>query len=758
MTNLGHVDPNLVGAARLETAFHEREGVAEVFERRHMRDGQLSLPVLGRAAAAVAAISYEVGADGASPHAASHHRQIAAVGGVQPKLLRQDPGRRHVASEGHKPAGLPIDAVHGPHRRLAFPLLLAAGSPMRRGALAAALGKILLDGFRHQFLQRRLNLPPPGRPAQFLVMPGRCHAGGLVDHHHVVVEVNNPHVPRAWQPRRGHLEHLDHLHLGEPPGHIGGDVTMHEHMPSPHEFLHPRPASGAESLAEKSRQRDAAVGSGDVVDGAGVGLHAGSLDQYFGAFTLYSEVSRRKPLSFFQRFGGLFAVPGTCVIGLQWGDEAKGKLVDILTGEHDIVVRYAGGANAGHTVVSGGETWKLSLIPSGILRDGVQCVVTGGVVLDPASAIREIDMLESLGVRVAGKLQLSYRAHVVFPWHIVEDKVLDGSLSGGGAIGTTGRGIGPCYRDKVGRALAIRLGDLYRDDLRPRIEHIVAFKNRMLASWQKPGDETTSPLDPAAIHRDYLEYAERLRPFVSDTNAFLLDRVEAGSRLLFEGAQGALLDIDHGTFPYVTSSNSSGVGVASGSGVPGRWVDRVIGVVKAYSTRVGGGPLPTEQVNSIGEHLRERGREYGTVTKRPRRCGWFDAVATRYTTRLSGVDELAVMLLDVLGGLEELKICSAYEIDGRRVTQFPSQIADLERAIPIYETLPGWEGELADARGEADLPAAAHGYLAAIGDLLYRPVSIVSVGPDREQTILRARPPSRRPPWQPSQPSTTAGA
>jgi adenylosuccinate synthase len=429
-------------------------------------------------------------------------------------------------------------------------------------------------------------------------------------------------------------------------------------------------------------------------------------------------------------------VPGTCVIGLQWGDEAKGKLVDILTGEHDFVVRYQGGANAGHTVVSGGETWKLSLIPSGILRDGVQCVVTGGVVLDPASAIREIDMLESRGVTVTGKLLLSDRTHVVFPWHVAEDLLLDASLSGGGAIGTTGRGIGPCYRDKVGRSLAIRLGDLYQSDLRQRIDHIVGFKNRLLSSWQPAGGDAPEMLDPAAIHAQYLAYAERLRPFVADTTAVLLDAVEAGRRVLFEGAQGALLDIDHGTFPFVTSSNSSGVGVASGSGVPGRWIDRVIGVVKAYSTRVGGGPLPTEQDNAVGLHLRERGREYGTVTMRPRRCGWFDAVAARYTARLSGVDELAVMLLDVLGGLDELKVCSAYEIDGRRVTQFPSQIGDLERAMPVYETLPGWGDDLTGVRAYADLPAAAHDYLAAIGDLLGRPVASGSVGPDRAQTIF----------------------
>ncbi|RLS35612.1 MAG: adenylosuccinate synthase [Planctomycetota bacterium] len=432
-------------------------------------------------------------------------------------------------------------------------------------------------------------------------------------------------------------------------------------------------------------------------------------------------------------------MPGTCVIGLQWGDEAKGKLVDLLTEEHDIVVRYQGGANAGHTVVCNGQTWKLSLIPSGILRDGVTCVVTGGVVLDPASVIREMDGLESRGVSMGSKLLLSDRAHVVFPWHIAEDRLLDGSLSGGEAIGTTGRGIGPCYRDKVGRSLAIRLGDLYRPDFRDTLGHIVEVKNRLLAGWASAGHTALAELDAAAIHDDYARHAERLRPHVADTTAFLLDAAEEGKRLLFEGAQGSLLDIDHGTFPFVTSSNSSGVGVASGSGVPGRWVDRVIGVLKAYSTRVGGGPLPTEQSNATGEYLRERGREYGTVTRRPRRCGWFDAVAARYTARLSGVDELSVMLLDVLSGLDEVRICSAYEIDGRRVTQFPSHADDLKRAVPVYETLPGWGEDLSAVRGYDNLPRAARNYLDRIGELLGRPVSIVSVGPDREQTILRDR-------------------
>ena len=431
-------------------------------------------------------------------------------------------------------------------------------------------------------------------------------------------------------------------------------------------------------------------------------------------------------------------MPGTCVIGLQWGDEAKGKLVDILTEENEIVVRYAGGANAGHTVVSEGQTWKLSLIPSGILRDDVICVVTGGVVLDPASVIKEIDGLESRGVRINGKMLISDRAHVVFPWHIAEDRLLDGSLSGGEAIGTTGRGIGPCYRDKVGRSLAVRLGDLYRDDFRTKFDHIVEFKKRLFAGWTGATgqDGKAIELDSATIYSQYMQYAERLRPFVCDTNAYLLDAVEAGKKLLFEGAQGALLDIDHGTFPFVTSSNSSGLGVASGSGVPGRWIDRVIGVVKAYSTRVGGGPMPTEQVNAIGEHLRERGREYGTVTLRPRRCGWFDAVAARYTARLSGVDELAVMLLDVLSGLDEIKICSAYTINGKRVEQFPSHVDDLKHAVPVYETVPGWQEDLSAVRRYDDLPQGAKKYLTRIGELLGRPVSIVSVGPDRAQTIF----------------------
>lgn len=430
-------------------------------------------------------------------------------------------------------------------------------------------------------------------------------------------------------------------------------------------------------------------------------------------------------------------MPATCVIGLQWGDEAKGKLVDLLTQQHDIVVRYQGGSNAGHTVVVGDQKYKLSLIPSGILASGVQCVVTGGVVLNPKSILEEIDGLVGRGVRVDSNLMLSDRAHVIFPWHIAEDRVLDKSCSSGENIGTTMRGIGPCYSDKVRRSYAVRLGDLYRDSLRQRIEHIVDAKNKELAGFA--GESGMGPFDAAAIYDEYSKYADRLKPFVADTTAYLLDAAEAGKRILFEGAQGALLDIDHGTFPFVTSSNSSGVGVPSGSGVPGRWTNRVLGVVKAYSTRVGGGPFPTEQDNDIGHHLRERGNEYGTVTRRPRRCGWFDAVAVRYTARLSGVDAIAVMLLDVLSKLPEIKICTAYEINGKRVTQFPSHVDDLRCAKPVFETVPGWDEEITECRQLSDLPENARKYLKRLSEIVGRPVDVVSVGPERDQTMFAGK-------------------
>lgn len=429
----------------------------------------------------------------------------------------------------------------------------------------------------------------------------------------------------------------------------------------------------------------------------------------------------------------MLRVAGTCVVGLQWGDEAKGKIVDLLTEKHDVVVRYQGGANAGHTVVFDGQKYKLSLIPSGIFHPSVQCVVTGGVVVNPASLLAEIDGLVTRGIAVGANLMLSDRAHVIMPWHFEEDRLMD-ACTGTEAIGTTMRGIGPCYRDKVGRSMAVRVGDLYRPGIANRLREITAMKIRLLAGFGEAAAQIR--LDADEIVSQYTNFAARLKPHVADTTAFLLNAAESGKRLLFEGAQGSLLDVDHGTFPFVTSSNSSGVGISSGSGVPARFITRVLGIVKAYNTRVGGGPFPTEQDNEIGQHIRDRGNEYGTVTRRPRRCGWFDAVAARYTARLGGADHVAVMLLDVLSELPELKICTAYEIDGRRTTDFPSHVDDVRRVVPVYETMPGWRQEISDLRRYGDLPTAAKNYLARLGQLIGAPIAITSVGPDRAQTIM----------------------
>ena len=436
-------------------------------------------------------------------------------------------------------------------------------------------------------------------------------------------------------------------------------------------------------------------------------------------------------------------MPGTAIVGLQWGDEAKGKIVDLLTKQHDIVVRYQGGANAGHTVVVGDKKYKLSLIPSGIFRPNVQCVIAGGVVLHPEALLQEIATLNAQDVAIGKNLIISDRAHVIFPWHHVED-VLYNTIGSNEPIGTTMRGIGPCYQDKVARSFAIRLGDIYQADFRERIATIVDAKKRMLAGLVNRPDRREGAViqpdldvnfDVDTICKNYIGYADRLRPYVADTTDYLLNAVDADKRILFEGAQGALLDIDHGTFPYVTSSNSSGTGISSGSGVPAKFITKIIGIVKAYTTRVGGGPFPTEQDNDTGQKIRDRGNEYGTVTKRPRRCGWFDAVAARYTVRISGVDTLSLMLLDVLSTFETLQICTEYELDGRRIQVFPSVSEDLRRVEAVYETLPGWSEDITGVRNFGDLPANARSYVKRIGELIGRPIEFVSVGPDREQTI-----------------------
>jgi adenylosuccinate synthase len=423
----------------------------------------------------------------------------------------------------------------------------------------------------------------------------------------------------------------------------------------------------------------------------------------------------------------------TCVVGLQWGDEAKGKIVDLLTDGHDYVVRYNGGANAGHTVVSGGQTFKLSLLPTGVLRPHVRSVIANGVVVYPPRFLEEVAALRQAGVAVGDNLLVSDHAHVIFPYHLEEERLNEGEA--GQAIGTTGRGIGPCYQDKVGRQFAVRLGELlHPGHLRARLRTIVARKNRLLQGLSPEA----RPCDAEAVCDDYLRCMGQMRPHVTDTTRVLHQALGRGQRILFEAAQGTLLDVDHGTYPFVTSSNSSAAGVWSGSGVPARHLDRVVGVIKAYATRVGRGPFPTELndgPDGVGERIRRTGREYGTVTGRPRRCGWFDAVAARYTAAVSGADELAVMLLDVLSGLEELRVAVAYELDGERLEHFPSDAFLLERCRPVYESLPGWRQDVAGARRPADLPAAARGYVDRLAELLDLPVSIISVGPDRAQTI-----------------------
>jgi adenylosuccinate synthase len=422
---------------------------------------------------------------------------------------------------------------------------------------------------------------------------------------------------------------------------------------------------------------------------------------------------------------------GTCVVGLQWGDEAKGKIVDLLADQHDVVVRFNGGANAGHTVVHQGTTYKFSLLPTGVLKPNVQSVIGNGVVVYPPRFLEEVETLRKAGVNVGANLMVSDHAHVIFPHHFEEERLSEQTAEG--SIGTTGRGIGPCYQDKAGRTCAVRMGELlHADHLRERLRDVVARKNRLLRAL----DPEAHLLDAGAVCDEYLGYGTQMKPHIADTTKFLRQAVRNGKRILFEAAQGSLLDVDHGTYPYVTSSNSSAAGVWSGSGVSARHLKRVVGVIKAYTSRVGRGPFPTELNDAMGERIRKAGREYGTVTGRPRRCGWFDAVATRYAAALASADELAVMLLDVLSVADEIRVCTAYDLDGERLDDFPSDAFLLERCRPVYETMPGWNTELGATRRLGDLPAAARRYVDRLGELLELPVSIISVGPDRQQTIV----------------------
>jgi len=426
----------------------------------------------------------------------------------------------------------------------------------------------------------------------------------------------------------------------------------------------------------------------------------------------------------------------TCVVGLQWGDEAKGKIVDILTAEHDFVVRYNGGANAGHTVVRDGKTYKLSLLPTGILSPNMTAVIGNGVVVNPVKFLEETAQLRQAGIPIGDNLLLSNHAHLIFPYHVEEERLCEQGNGGDQAIGTTGRGIGPCYMDKVNRAQGIRVGEmLHPEHFLERLRSILPRKNAIL----KALSPDARAFEPKALCDEYLGYAQQMKSHVCDTADVLHRALKDGKRLLFEAAQGSLLDVDHGTYPYVTSSNSSTTGVWSGSGVPARNLTRIIGIIKAYTTRVGRGPFPTELDDGpegLGEKIRKTGREYGTVTGRPRRCGWFDTVAVRHSARLGGVDELALMLLDVLSVVSELKICTAYEMDGQKTDVFPGDAFLLERCKPIYETLPGWQTDISAIRELKKLPPAARRYMDRLAELIELPVSIVSIGPDREQTIM----------------------
>ncbi|MSR31909.1 MAG: adenylosuccinate synthase [Gemmataceae bacterium] len=424
----------------------------------------------------------------------------------------------------------------------------------------------------------------------------------------------------------------------------------------------------------------------------------------------------------------------TCVVGLQWGDEAKGKVVDILTDTHDLVVRYNGGPNAGHTVVAGNKTFKLSILPTGVIKPKVKSVIGNGVVIFPARLREEIAQLQKNGIETGDNLVISDRAHVIFPYHLEQEKITESNEGTG--IGTTGRGIGPCYQDKVGRVHAIRTGELVRPiHLEERLRQILDFKNRLLRGF----NPNAVQFDARELAKEYAEHGEFLKPHLADTTRLLHEALAAGKNILFEGAQGSLLDVDHGSYPFVTSSNSTTAGIASGTGIPPRHINRVIGILKAYTTRVGKGPFPTELNDGpegLGERIRKVGREYGTVTGRPRRCGWFDAVAAAHSAQINGVDEITIMLLDVLSGLGKLKIATAYELDGERIKHFPTDAGELQRCQPVYETVEGWSEPIEDARKLADLPLGARKYADRIGEILQLPVKLISVGPDRVQTIF----------------------
>ena len=437
-------------------------------------------------------------------------------------------------------------------------------------------------------------------------------------------------------------------------------------------------------------------------------------------------------------------MPVSIVIGSQWGDEGKGKVVDLLSPNMDVVARYQGGANAGHTICwenddGGDEEFVLHLVPSGIFHDGTTCVIGNGVVLDPEAVLDEIEKIEALGIDVEGRLKISHNAHLIMPHHkaieAAEEKARS-DASNDDAIGTTGRGIGPAYTDKFART-GIRVVDLLdRDVLRGKLRRAIEEKNQILKHVHD-----ADVLDVDAIVEKYVAFDQRIDPYVTDTAEYLNKQLAKGKHVLAEGAQGSLLDVDFGSYPFVTSSHPTAGGCCTGLGVPPTAVDRVIGIAKAYCTRVGNGPFPTELTGETGEHLRRVGQEFGATTGRPRRCGWLDLVALRYTSRVNGFNELTITKLDVLSGMDTLKVCTQYRYDGKTTRRFPSEAHTLEEKVePIYETLPGWDDDISGVRHVAELPSEAQDYLAFVSDYLDVPISMTSIGPKRCQIITDMRP------------------
>ncbi len=417
----------------------------------------------------------------------------------------------------------------------------------------------------------------------------------------------------------------------------------------------------------------------------------------------------------------------TAIIGLQWGDEGKGKITDLLSPEFEIIARYQGGNNAGHTVYVNGQKIVLHLIPSGILHADKLCIIGNGVVVDPQAFFRELDELKSLGIHNEQNIMISRGAHLILPYHSLIESALESHRDQ--PIGTTCRGIGPAYVDKFARQ-GIRAGDIfYPAELRKKITHNVKEKNIYLKHFR------LSPLDEDQTAAQFIELVKNIKPFVHDVSLVLNREMRSGKRVLFEGAQGTLLDIDHGTYPYVTSSNSSAGGICPGLGIGPDKVDKVIGVVKAYTTRVGEGPFPTEIEGKEGRYLLERGREYGATTGRPRRCGWLDIVALRYALRINGVSRMAITKADVLDGLAEIQICNAYEYKGEKLTEFPIETQVLEQAKPLFQPVKGWEKPVTGVRDFQRLPGGFKDYIKIIEDLTETEINIISTGPDRADTI-----------------------